>query len=31
MIARGHRFLVLGSDAALIASAARRTVQAIRA
>jgi 4-hydroxy-2-oxoheptanedioate aldolase len=31
MIARGHRFLVLGSDAALIAGAARRTVQAIRA
>jgi 4-hydroxy-2-oxoheptanedioate aldolase len=31
MIARGHRFLVLGSDAALIAGAARRTVQAVRA
>jgi 4-hydroxy-2-oxoheptanedioate aldolase len=31
MIARGHRFLVLGSDAALIAGAAQRTVRAIRA
>jgi 4-hydroxy-2-oxoheptanedioate aldolase len=31
MIARGYRFLVLGSDAALIAGAARRMVQAIRA
>jgi 4-hydroxy-2-oxoheptanedioate aldolase len=31
MIARGYRFVVLGSDAALVAAAAQRTVQAIRA
>jgi 4-hydroxy-2-oxoheptanedioate aldolase len=31
MIARGYRFVVLGSDAALITGAAQRTVQAIRA
>jgi 4-hydroxy-2-oxoheptanedioate aldolase len=31
MIARGHRFLVLGSDAALVGGAARGLVQAIRA
>jgi 2-keto-3-deoxy-L-rhamnonate aldolase RhmA len=31
MIARGHRFLVLGSDAGLISGAARGMVQAIRA
>jgi 4-hydroxy-2-oxoheptanedioate aldolase len=31
MIARGHRFLVLGSDAGLISGAAQRMVQAIRA
>jgi 4-hydroxy-2-oxoheptanedioate aldolase len=30
MIARGYRFVVLGSDAALIAGAARRLVQTIR-
>jgi len=30
MIARGYRFIVLGSDAGLIAGAAQRTVQAIR-
>ena len=30
MIARGYRFIVLGSDAALIAKAARRMVQTIR-
>jgi 4-hydroxy-2-oxoheptanedioate aldolase len=31
MIARGHRFVVLGSDAGLIGGAAQRMVQAIRA
>ena len=31
MIARGYRFVVLGSDAGLISSAAQRTVQAIKA
>ena len=31
MIARGHRFIVLGSDAGLIAGAAQRMVQTIRA
>jgi 4-hydroxy-2-oxoheptanedioate aldolase len=31
MIARGHRFVVLGSDAGLISGAAQRMVQAIRA
>ena len=31
MIARGYRFIVLGSDAGLISGAAQRTVQAIRA
>lgn len=31
MIARGHRFVVLGSDAGLISSAAQQMVQAIRA
>jgi 4-hydroxy-2-oxoheptanedioate aldolase len=31
MIARGHRFIVLGSDAGLIGGAAQRMVQAIRA
>jgi 4-hydroxy-2-oxoheptanedioate aldolase len=31
MIERGHRFVVLGSDAGLISGAAQRTVQAIRA
>ena len=31
MIARGYRFIVLGSDAGLIAGAAQRMVQAIRA
>src|SRR5207253_4388276 len=31
MIGRGHRFIVLGSDAGLISGAAQRTVQAIRA
>ena len=31
MIARGYRFVVLGSDAGLISEAARRTVAAIRA
>ena len=30
MIARGYRFVVLGSDAGLIAGAAQRMVQAIR-
>jgi 4-hydroxy-2-oxoheptanedioate aldolase len=30
MIARGHRFVVLGSDAGLISGAAQRMVQAIR-
>ena len=30
MIARGYRFIVLGSDAGLIAGAAQRTVQAIK-
>jgi len=30
MIARGHRFVVLGSDAGLVASAAQRMVQSIR-
>ena len=30
MIGRGHRFVVLGSDAALIAGAAQRMVQSIR-
>jgi 4-hydroxy-2-oxoheptanedioate aldolase len=30
MIGRGYRFIVLGSDAGLIAGAAQRTVQAIR-
>jgi 4-hydroxy-2-oxoheptanedioate aldolase len=30
MIARGHRFIVLGSDAGLISGAAQRMVQAIR-
>ena len=30
MIARGYRFVVLGSDAGLIAAAAHRTVQAIK-
>jgi 4-hydroxy-2-oxoheptanedioate aldolase len=30
MIARGHRFVVLGSDAALIAGAAQRMVRAIK-
>jgi 2-keto-3-deoxy-L-rhamnonate aldolase RhmA len=30
MIARGHRFVVLGSDAGLITGAASRMVQAIR-
>jgi 4-hydroxy-2-oxoheptanedioate aldolase len=31
MIARGYRFIVLGSDAGLVAGAAQRMVQAIRA
>ena len=31
MIARGYRFIVLGSDAGLISGAAQRAVQAIRA
>ena len=31
MIARGYRFVVLGSDAGLISGAAQRMVQAIRA
>jgi hypothetical protein len=31
MIGRGHRFIVLGSDAGLISGAAQRMVQAIRA
>lgn len=31
MIARGYRFVVLGSDAGLVGAAAQRTVQAIRA
>jgi hypothetical protein len=31
MIARGYRFIVLGNDADLIAGAAPRMVQAIRA
>ena len=31
MIARGYRFIVLGSDAGVISGAAQRTVQAIRA
>lgn len=31
MIARGHRFIVLGSDAGLISGGAQRMVQAIRA
>jgi hypothetical protein len=31
MIGRGYRFIVLGSDAALLSGAAQRTVQAIRA
>ena len=31
MIERGYRFVVLGSDAGLIAGAAQRMVQAIRA
>ena len=31
MIARGHRFIVLGSDAGLISGAAPRMVQATRA
>ena len=31
MIARGYRFVVLGSDARLISGAAQRMVQAIRA
>jgi 4-hydroxy-2-oxoheptanedioate aldolase len=30
MIARGYRFIVLGSDAGLISAAARRMVQAIK-
>ncbi len=30
MIARGYRFIVLGSDAALITGAAQRMVQAIK-
>ena len=30
MIGRGHRFVVLGSDAALVAGAAQRMVQSIR-
>lgn len=30
MIARGHRFVVLGSDAGLVSGAAQRVVQAIR-
>jgi 2-keto-3-deoxy-L-rhamnonate aldolase RhmA len=30
LIPRGYRFIVLGSDAGLIAGAAQRTVQAIR-
>ena len=31
MIARGHRFVVLGSYAGLVSGAARRTIEAIRA
>ena len=31
MIARGYRFIVLGSDAGLLAGAAQYMVQAIRA
>jgi 2-keto-3-deoxy-L-rhamnonate aldolase RhmA len=31
MIARGHRFVVLGSDAGLMMGAAQRMVQSIRA
>jgi 2-keto-3-deoxy-L-rhamnonate aldolase RhmA len=31
MIARGHRFVVLGSDTTLVSGAAQRMVQAIRA
>jgi 2-keto-3-deoxy-L-rhamnonate aldolase RhmA len=31
MVARGYRFIVLGSDAGLVAGAAQRMVQTIRA